>query len=131
MILAIAKNIPGWLSPEPLVPLMRFFYCHHFENVNNRSRQNIKKSGRGMSNMHPAVTILQQLNIRGRIRIFKFQQVQFDNPAIFCRQAVNVLQRPLVDVYSHDASLFLRLCIRDRCRVRQILPLLRLNPGGQ
>ena len=85
---------------------MRFLDRHHFKNVYNPPGQNIEERSIGMSDMHPAVTILQQLHIRSSIRIFKLQQMLLDDPAILSRQVVNVLQRPLVDVYSHYASLF-------------------------
>lgn len=122
---------PVRLTPEPLVPLMCFLNRHHFENVDNAPGQNIEERSIGMSDMHPAMTVLQQLHIRGSIRIFKLQQVLLDDPAILLRQAVNVLQRPLVDVYSHDASLFSVPRIRDRCRAGRILLPLRSYPGVQ
>ena len=119
------------LPPEPLVPLMRFLDRHHFENVDNAPGQNIEERSIGMRDMHPAVTVLQQLHIRGSIRILKFQQMLLDNPAILFLQAVNVQQCPLVDVYSHDASLFSVQRIRDRCRAGRILLPLRSYPGVQ
>jgi len=100
---------------------MRFLDRHHFENVDNTPGQNIEERSIGMRDMHPAVTVLQQLYVRGSIRIFKLQQVLLDDPAILLCQAVNVLQRPLVDVYFHDAYLFSVPRIQDRCRVGRIL----------
>jgi len=50
---------PVRLPPEPLVPLMRFLDRHHFENIDNAPGQNIKELSIGMSDMHPAVTVLQ------------------------------------------------------------------------
>ena len=117
--------------PEPLVPLMCFLDRHHFENGDNAPGQDIEERSIGMSDKHPAVTVLQQLRIRGSIGILKFEQVLFDDPAILLWQAVNVLQRPLFDVYSHDASLFSGLRIRDRCRAGRTLLPLRSYPGVQ
>ena len=110
---------------------MRFLDRHHFENVDNATMQNIKKRSIGMGDMHPAVTVLQQLHIRGNIRIFKFQQMLLDDPAILLWQTVKLLQRPLVDVYSHGASLFSGLRIRDRCQAERILLPLRSYPSVQ
>jgi len=107
---------------------MCFLDRHDFENIDNTPGQNIEECGIGIGNMYPAVTVLQQLCIRGGVWILEHQQVLLDDPAIFIRQAVNVLERPFVDVYFHDASLFLSAAY-DRCRVgRNLLPL-RFYPG--
>ena len=130
----IVGRIPGTrvrLLPKPLIPLMRFLNRHYFENVDNAPWQNIEERGIGMGDMHPTMTVLQQLHIRGCIGIFKFQQMLLDDPAILLWQAVNVLQRPLVDVYSHGASLSSGLRIRDRCRAGQILLPQRSCPDVQ
>ena len=95
---------------------MRLLNRHHFENVDNPPGQNIEERSVGTGDMHPAVTILQQLYIRGSIGVFKHQQVLLDDPPVLFPQAVNVLQRPLFDVYSHGASLFSVQRIQDRHR---------------
>ncbi|MDO9326059.1 MAG: hypothetical protein Q7T80_14005 [Methanoregula sp.] len=79
-ILLIAKNISGWLSPKPLVPLMHFLSHHPIETMDNRPGQNLKKCGIGMGRMHPKVTDPQQLHIWGVYGSSNFQQVAFDNP---------------------------------------------------
>ena len=123
--------MPVQLPPEPLEPFMRFLDRHYLENIDNASGQNIKERSVRMRDMHPAVAVLQQFHIRRSIRIFEFQEMLLDNPAIFLRQAVNVLQRPLLDVYSHDASLFSGPRIQDRCQAEQNLLPLRSCPDGR
>lgn len=118
-------------SSEPLVPLVRFFDRHRFKDIDNAPGQDIEKRGERMSNMHPAMTVLQELHIRGRVRIFELQQVLLDDPPVLILQAVNVLQCPLFDGYSHGASLFSVQHIQDRHRARRILRPLQPSPGGR
>lgn len=110
---------------------MRFLNRHHFKNVDDTTGHNIEKRSIAMSDMHPAVTILQQLHIRGCIGVFQFQQMLLDDPAILLRQIVNVLQRSSVDVYFHGASLFSGLRIQDRCRAGRNLLLSQSGLGVQ
>ena len=104
---------------------MRFLDRHHFENVDNAPGKNIEERSIGMGDMHPAVTIMQQLHIRINIRIFQFQQMLLDDPAILVRQTVSVLYRSLFEVYTDGVSLFSGLRIRDRCQAKRILLPLR------
>jgi hypothetical protein len=87
--------------PEAFVPLVRFLDRHHFKNIDNAPGQDIEECRIRVTDMHPAVAVLQQLNIRSSIGILELQQVLLDDPPILLRQAANVLQRPLFDVYLH------------------------------
>ncbi|MDD5025195.1 MAG: hypothetical protein PHN79_08855, partial [Methanoregula sp.] len=47
------------LPAKPLVPFMRLLDCHDIKNVDNASRDNIKKCGIRMCDMHPTMTVRQ------------------------------------------------------------------------
>ena len=63
-----------------------------------------KKCGIGMGDMHAADPIADKFDVPCSERIFGLDQVLLDDPAIFFRQAVNVLQHVPLDFEVQTAS---------------------------
>jgi len=68
--------------------------------------KDIEKSRIGVGDVHPAMPVFQQFDIRRGTRVLKQEQMGFYNPAILGGQVVNVLQCFFVDVYLHVLPLF-------------------------
>ncbi len=80
---------------------MGVFDGHDIQDGNRPAGKDIKKGCIGMGDVHPAVAILEDLNVGSGVRIFEFQQVLFDKPPVFCRKIVNVPECLSIDGYPH------------------------------